>query len=121
MSDSRTTDAGAVDMPIDGTLDLHTFRPGDAKKLVPDYVRECRERGIREVRIIHGKGSGVLRRIVHAALDRLEEVESYTAAGAGGGGWGATVVTLRPVDGVRRESSACDRHGGPAAGGGHET
>ncbi len=86
-----------VDMPIDGTLDLHTFHPGDVPQLVPDYLEACRARNILQVRVIHGKGRGTLRRIVHAALDRIDYVESYAPGGMGGGGWGATVVCLRPA------------------------
>ena len=87
-----------VDLPIDGALDLHTFRPGDLKDLVPDYLAACRERGILQVRIIHGKGTGALRRTVHALLARLPEVASFHPAEEGAGGWGATIVTLRPPD-----------------------
>jgi DNA-nicking Smr family endonuclease len=84
-----------IDLPIDGTLDLHTFRPRDVKELVPDYLAECRERGILEVRIIHGKGTGALRRTVHAILSRLPEVAFFGLALEDAGGWGATLVTLR--------------------------
>ena len=84
-----------IDLPIDGTLDLHTFQPRDVKELVPDYLAECRERGILEVRIIHGKGTGALRRTVHAILSRLPEVASFGLAMEDAGGWGATLVTLR--------------------------
>jgi DNA-nicking Smr family endonuclease len=84
-----------IDLPIDGTLDLHTFQPRDVKELVPDYLAECRERGILEVRIIHGKGTGALRRTVHAILSRLPEVVSFGLALEDAGGWGATLVTLQ--------------------------
>ena len=57
-----------VKMPIDGILDLHTFSPKDIKELVPDYLLECRNLGILEVRIIHGKGKGNLLRTVHTNL-----------------------------------------------------
>jgi DNA-nicking Smr family endonuclease len=85
-----------VAIPIDGTLDLHTFRPQDVKELVPEYLLECRSRGILRVRIIHGKGQGVLLRTVHALLGRLTEVESFALAEEAEGGWGATVVRLVP-------------------------
>jgi DNA-nicking Smr family endonuclease len=88
-------DDSPLELPIDGTLDLHTFHPRDVKELVPDYLAECRERGILEVRIIHGKGTGALRRTVHALLSRLPEVVSFGLAMEDAGGWGATLVTLR--------------------------
>jgi DNA-nicking Smr family endonuclease len=81
-------------VPIDGTLDLHTFRPADAPELVRDFLEACREQGILEVRIIHGKGTGALRRTVHATLARMPEVSSFRLAGDPVGGWGATIVTL---------------------------
>ncbi len=77
MSDLPMSNAGAFEVPIEGTLDLHTFRPEDVKDLVPDYINECRERGIFKVKIIHGKGIGVLRNIVHSVLDKMPEVESF--------------------------------------------
>ena len=85
-----------VQVPIDGTLDLHTFRPSDIKSLVPDYLEECSKAGIYNVRIVHGKGIGNLRRSVHAVLKRLDAVTSYRLAGEDGGSWGATLVTLKP-------------------------
>ena len=86
----------AVELPIDGTLDLHTFQPREVKDLVPHYLAECRERGILEVRIIHGKGKGVLRDTVHALLARTPGVSGFMLAGDQRGAWGATVVTLSP-------------------------
>lgn len=86
-------------LPIDGVLDLHTFRPGDIGELVPDYLAECRARGILQVRVIHGKGAGQLKRGVHALLARLPEVVSFSEAGAHYGGSGATIVNLRPPAG----------------------
>lgn len=85
-----------VPLPIDGVLDLHTFKPGEIKDLVPDYLAACRERGILRVRIIHGKGIGQLRQTVHSILAKHPAVISYTLAGEQFGGWGATIVSLRP-------------------------
>jgi DNA-nicking Smr family endonuclease len=85
----------AMQLPIDGTLDLHTFHPGDVKDLVPEYLSACRSHGILRARIIHGKGSGVLRRTVRSILEKLPYVESFQTAEEGAGGWGATIVNLR--------------------------
>lgn len=86
---------GPIELPIDGVLDLHTFRPQDVKEVLLEYLNECRKRGILEVRVIHGKGIGELRRTVHTILSRLPEVESFAEAGPHHGGWGATIVHLR--------------------------
>lgn len=80
---------------IDGVLDLHTFRPADVKELVPDYLAACLERGILEVRIIHGKGIGQMRRTVRSILAGHPAVISFSDDYAQFGGWGATVVRLR--------------------------
>jgi DNA-nicking Smr family endonuclease len=89
-------DLETIELPIDGTLDLHTFHPREVKELVPDYLAACMEQGILQVRIIHGKGTGALRRTVHAILARLPIVASFHLGGEGGGEWGATVCILRP-------------------------
>ena len=86
---------GTVVLPIDGVLDLHTFLPREIKDLVPAYLSACRAQGIYEVRIVHGKGTGNLRRTVHAVLSRLDCVASFRLAEEGRGGWGATLVVLK--------------------------
>jgi len=86
-----------IQLPIDGVLDLHTFRPRDVKGLVPDYLAACREKEVLEVRIIHGKGVGTLRRTVHAILAKHPDVVSFTLDHPQYGGWGATLVRLRKI------------------------
>jgi DNA-nicking Smr family endonuclease len=83
-----------IEIPIDGVLDLHTFKPREIKDLVPDYLAACRERGIFQVRIIHGKGIGTLQRTVHAILAKQAAVASFTLDHPQYGGWGATIVYL---------------------------
>ena len=100
MSDSEEVGqdgAEPIQLPIDGVLDLHTFQPADIKGVVGDYLAECRSRGILHVRLIHGKGIGNLRRTVHAILSEHPDVVSFSLAGALFGGWGATIVHLRPL------------------------
>lgn len=84
-----------IPIPIDGVLDLHTFRPQDVKEVVLAYLEACRKKGILEVRIIHGKGIGQLRRTVHSILQKHPDVISYAVAGEAYGGMGATFVRLR--------------------------
>lgn len=83
-------------LPIDGVLDLHTFRPEELGDLVPAYLAECQARGIRQVRVVHGKGIGNVKRSVHAILARLPEVASFSEASQLFGGSGATIVNLHP-------------------------
>ena len=87
-------DPDPVRLPIDGTLDLHYFSPREVDTLIPDYLEECRKRGIYQVRIVHGRGKGILRAKVHSILKKLPFVSSFSLAGGGGGGWGATIVHL---------------------------
>jgi dsDNA-specific endonuclease/ATPase MutS2 len=87
-------DDDPVELPIDGVLDLHTFSPKDVRDLVPEYIGECLSRGITEIRIIHGKGTGTLKAVVHGLLKKDPRVASFKDAGTGGGGWGATEVRL---------------------------
>ena len=84
-----------VEIPVDGTLDLHTFRPKEIRELVPAYLQECRDRGILTVRIVHGKGTGTLREIVHSVLKKIPFVLEFHLADETAGSWGATIVALR--------------------------
>lgn len=83
-----------IELPIDGILDLHLFSPKELGDLIPDYIEACLEKGIFSVRIIHGKGKGVLRRTVHNLLDRNPHVDSYRMADDRSS-WGATLVELQ--------------------------
>jgi hypothetical protein len=84
-----------VTITPDGTLDLHTFKPSEVGELVSAYVAESAARGLRFIRVVHGKGTGRLKRTVERALAREPLVERFTTADEGAGGWGATLVTLR--------------------------
>lgn len=84
----------AAELPVDGELDLHNFRPREVGQVVRAYLDACVARGIREVRIVHGKGIGNLRRTVHALLDRHPRVAGYRLGGHREGSWGATLVDL---------------------------
>ena len=98
--DPRDDEGDPVPLPIDGTLDLHTFRPSEVKDLIPEWLAACHAAGLRELRVVHGKGTGALRRSVHALLARSPLVSSFRSADEAGGGWGATLVVL--ADGGER-------------------
>ncbi len=80
---------------IDGVLDLHAFRPREVPDLVREYLHSCRAAGITEIRIIHGKGRGVLRETVHAQLRREPMVKNFRLANDRSS-WGATLVDIYP-------------------------
>ncbi len=84
-----------VELEIDGMLDLHTFRPGEISSLIPEYVKACRDKGITEIRIVHGKGLGILKKSVQAVLERTEGVAWFGPAPHDRGHWGATMVKLK--------------------------
>ncbi len=92
---NKMPDDNPVRIPIDGVLDLHAFRAEEVKTLVPEYLEECRKLGIYQVRIIHGKGTGALRRTVQSLLRKNPDVLQFKTADLGGGGWGATEVELK--------------------------
>lgn len=83
-----------VELPITDTLDLHTFLPKEVADVVRDYLDAAWEKGLRELRIVHGRGIGVQRQIVRKVLERDPRVRSFMDAPAEAGGWGATLVRL---------------------------
>ncbi len=83
-----------IEYPIDGVLDLHQFASSETREVVGEYIAVCLDRGLRQLRIVHGKGAGVQRRIVHSLLERHPAVTSFRHEGGSAGGWGATVVDL---------------------------
>ena len=83
-----------IKQPIDSILDLHTFRPSEIKSLIPEYLNECIKEGIFEIKIVHGKGTGILKAKVHSILKRLPYVVSYRNADICEGGWGVTIVYI---------------------------
>ena len=87
-------DTKPVHIPIDGVLDLHAFLPKEAASVVDEYLRVCLDKGIYEVRIIHGKGKGVLRKTIHSLLEKHPKVLDFRLD-SGPSGWGATLVRLR--------------------------
>jgi DNA-nicking Smr family endonuclease len=82
-------------LPVEDALDLHTFAPRDIPSVVVEYVEECARRGLREVRLIHGRGTGTQRAIVRKVLTGHPLVEQFADAPPERGGWGATIVRLR--------------------------
>lgn len=104
MSDFRETDSDlkgdwipeTVVVPITDELDLHTFNPRELAELIPEYLRACREEGIFTLRIVHGKGRGILKQRVQAILKKDSGVLSFEDAPPEAGGWGATRVHLNP-------------------------
>lgn len=90
----NTEDELVVELPIEDSLDLHAFHPRDVAGVVEEYLQVARQHGLREVRLIHGRGRGVQRARVHALVSRLPGVVRAYEAPPERGGWGATVVEL---------------------------
>jgi DNA-nicking Smr family endonuclease len=84
-----------IRIPIEDWIDLHTFAPREIPSLLEEYLIECQKKGLREVRIIHGKGKGVQMNIVHSLLRKSPLVESFRLAPPEAGSWGATLVLLK--------------------------
>ena len=84
------------EVPIEDTLDLHPFRPAEVRDVALEYLTEARARGFRQVRLIHGRGIGVQREAIQSMLRKVDFVADFHDADPSGGGWGATVVLLKP-------------------------
>lgn len=84
-----------VILPIEDCLDLHTFAPRAIPDLLQEYLNQCHKAGLREVRIIHGKGTGTQRMQVEACLQRNRLIERFYQAPAEAGGWGATIAVIK--------------------------
>ncbi len=84
-----------VVLPIEDWLDLHPFAPRDIPDVVCEYLTACIRQGLREIRLIHGRGTGTQRAIVRSVLAEHPLVLEYADAPPERGGWGATVVRLR--------------------------
>ena len=101
--DLEPGDEGAVDdlepivVEITESFDLHDFHPKEIPELVDAYLEAAQEKGFSEVRIVHGRGVGVQRARVQALLAKSPRVESFADAPGDRGGWGATLVVLRPL------------------------
>lgn len=87
----------AVEIPIEDVIDLHPFRPKEVADVAYEYLNEARLRGMRQVRLIHGRGIGVQRERIRSMLESVDWVESFHDADPSGGGWGSTVVLLKPL------------------------
>jgi DNA-nicking Smr family endonuclease len=82
-------------LPVTGELDLHAFAPRDVVSVVAEYLDECGRRGIRTVRLAHGRGKGVQRAEIRRLLAGREDVAAFEDEAPAWGGWGATIVRLK--------------------------
>jgi DNA-nicking Smr family endonuclease len=87
-------DEEPIEIPITEVLDLHPFRPDEVRSVTLEYLTEARARGLREVRLIHGRGIGMQRANVQALLRNLEWVDRFWDDAS----LGATVVVMRPSE-----------------------
>jgi DNA-nicking Smr family endonuclease len=98
MSDSEDFFPDPVVLPVEDALDLHPFAPKEIPSVVESYLEAAREAGFHEVRVIHGRGKGVQKRRVESVLARSDHVEQFGEAPPERGGWGATLVWLKPKE-----------------------
>ena len=94
--ESTPTVEAPIEVPIEDSIDLHGFAPRDVLDVVRAYLEAAAEAGFHEVRLIHGRGKGMQRANIRRLLGQLPEVEAFEDAPPGRGGWGATLVWLRP-------------------------
>jgi DNA-nicking Smr family endonuclease len=87
-----------IRIPITDVLDLHTFNPKEVPDLLNDYFAECMNKNIQQVRIIHGKGRGILKKRVEHILKKHPRVLSFKPAEMNAGGWGAVIVELKRTE-----------------------
>ena len=85
-----------VKLPIEDAIDLHAFAPKEIASVIEEYLWQCRQAGMPEVRLIHGKGTGTQRAMVRRLLMNHPDVLFFADAPPQAGGWGATVVRLKP-------------------------
>lgn len=95
MKDPDSPFSEPIVLPIEDSIDLHAFRLKDVPGVVEEYLEQCRQAGLKEVRIIHGRGTGVQRNIVRSILQKHPLVLSFQDAPPEAGGWGATIVGLK--------------------------
>jgi|SRR5918999_1613387 dsDNA-specific endonuclease/ATPase MutS2 len=95
MKDPDSPFSEPIVLPIEDSIDLHAFRPEDIPSVVEEYLEQCRQAGLKEVRIIHGRGTGVQRNIVRSILEKHPLVLSFQDAPPEAGGWGATIAYLK--------------------------
>ena len=91
--------AEPVRLPIEDVLDLHPFAPKDIPSVVEEYLTQCQQAGLYEVRLVHGKGTGAQRAVLRRLLAAHPDVVSFADASPLAGGWGATIVRVRPRQG----------------------
>jgi hypothetical protein len=87
-----------VRLPTEDVLDLHAFTPKEIPSVIEEYLELCQRAGMSEVRLIHGKGTGTQRAVVRRLLANHPDVLSFADAPPEAGGWGATLVRLKPLD-----------------------
>lgn len=71
------SESDPVRVPIEAEIDLHAFAPADIASIVNEYIDQAADRGLREVRLVHGRGRGIQRGLVQSTLDRHPRVTEF--------------------------------------------